>query len=164
MMSIQEDGGELLPCCSREITSPRLSICARSVHALQKKKKLFQFLPKNLWHTFVTHKANFRKGQLSRGGGRRKKGRTDNRRLRQATRARTFAICINDMVPSCILAPPERHCTTTGSRCSSPYSKALVIFSPSACPRDPPARTRAFGFTGEECAERALACGRLRLA
>lgn len=50
----------------------------------------------------------------------------------------TLAICMRDMVPSCIRAPPDRHCTTTGRRCSSPYSKALVIFSPSACPREPP--------------------------
>lgn len=51
----------------------------------------------------------------------------------------TFAICISDIVPSCIRAPPDRHCTTTGSLCSSPYSKARVTFSPSAQPSDPPA-------------------------
>ena len=56
--------------------------------------------------------------------------------------SRTFAICISDIVPSCILAPPDLHCTTTGSLCSSPYSNALVIFSPSACPREPPVYTR----------------------
>lgn len=50
----------------------------------------------------------------------------------------TLAICMRDIVPSCILAPPERHCTTTGSWCSRPYSKARVTFSPSAHPRDPP--------------------------
>ena len=63
-----------------------------------------------------------------------------------------FAICMRDSVPSyvfdgqkiirtslkrylfvswtCILAPPERHWTTTGRELSCPYSNALVSFSP----------------------------------
>jgi hypothetical protein len=34
---------------------------------------------------------------------------------RASTATATLAICIREDVPSCILAPPERHCTTTGS-------------------------------------------------
>lgn len=63
-------------------------------------------------------------------------------RASQHQRRRTLAICMRDIVPSCIRAPPERHWTTTGNLCSLPYSKARVTFSPSAQPSEPPAQAK----------------------
>ena len=54
------------------------------------------------------------------------------------TAPEVLAICINDRIPSCILAPPELETTTTGIFFSSPLSRALVIFSPTTEPMLPP--------------------------
>ena len=44
--------------------------------------------------------------------------------------AEVFAICIREMIPSCILAPPEQQNMNTGSFSSVARSTALAIFSP----------------------------------
>ena len=48
-----------------------------------------------------------------------------------------FSICIRDMMPSCILAPPEQQNRTTGSFSSVARSTAAVIFSPYTWPIEP---------------------------
>lgn len=48
-----------------------------------------------------------------------------------------FAICISEMIPSCILAPPEQQNNITGSLSSVARSNALVIFSPTTWPMLP---------------------------
>ena len=48
--------------------------------------------------------------------------------------AEVLAICIREMIPSCILAPPEQQKKNTGSRFSRALSMAAVIFSPTTCP------------------------------
>ena len=53
-----------------------------------------------------------------------------------ATAAEVFAICIREMMPSCILAPPEAVNATTGKPFSVAVSKARVIFSPTTLPID----------------------------
>ena len=56
------------------------------------------------------------------------------RALEENGSPKVFAICIRDMIPSCILAPPELVNSTTGSFSSVARSKALVIFSPTTYP------------------------------
>ncbi|MPM49920.1 hypothetical protein SDC9_96654 [bioreactor metagenome] len=46
----------------------------------------------------------------------------------------TFAICIKDMMPSCILAPPEAVKTMIGSFSTVARSNASVSFSPTTFP------------------------------
>ena len=48
--------------------------------------------------------------------------------------AEVLAICIREMMPSCILAPPEQQKKNTGSLSSTARSMAAVIFSPTTCP------------------------------
>ena len=48
--------------------------------------------------------------------------------------ADVFAICIRDMIPSCIRAPPEQQNMNTGSFSSVAFSTALAIFSPTTYP------------------------------
>ena len=51
--------------------------------------------------------------------------------------AETFAICISDSAPSCILAPPETVYPITGSLFFVAYSKSAVILSPTTVPIEP---------------------------
>ena len=51
--------------------------------------------------------------------------------------ALTLAICINEYIPSCILAPPEAVNIINGSFSSIAFSIALVIFSPTTEPMLP---------------------------
>ena len=44
--------------------------------------------------------------------------------------AEVFAICINDTIPSCILAPPEQQNRMTGRPWRVASSNERVIFSP----------------------------------
>ena len=46
-------------------------------------------------------------------------------------------ICIKDMIPSCILAPPLAENRMNGKRCSVQYSIILHIFSPTTEPMLP---------------------------
>ena len=48
--------------------------------------------------------------------------------------AEVFAICIREVIPSCILAPPEHVKMITGSFSSVARSTILVIFSPTTSP------------------------------
>ena len=48
--------------------------------------------------------------------------------------ALVFAICIREIHPSCILAPPEQAKMITGSFSSVARSTIRVIFSPTTCP------------------------------
>ena len=51
--------------------------------------------------------------------------------------ALTLAICINERMPSCILAPPETVYPTTGRLCWAAYSNRRAIFSPTTVPMLP---------------------------
>ena len=48
-----------------------------------------------------------------------------------------FAICIREIIPSCILAPPEQQNRITGSLSLVARSTILVIFSPTISPMLP---------------------------
>jgi len=48
--------------------------------------------------------------------------------------AEVFAICINDTIPSCILAPPEQQNRMTGRPWRVASSNERVIFSPTTFP------------------------------
>ena len=48
--------------------------------------------------------------------------------------ADVFAICIREIIPSCILAPPEQQNKITGSFKSVARSTPSAIFSPTTCP------------------------------
>ena len=48
--------------------------------------------------------------------------------------AEVLAICIKEMMPSCILAPPEQQKKNTGSFNSTARSTAAVTFSPTTWP------------------------------
>ena len=51
--------------------------------------------------------------------------------------ADTFAICMSDVVPSCMRAPPDTVKPTTGSPASPAFSKHRAIFSPTTDPMEP---------------------------
>ena len=51
-----------------------------------------------------------------------------------AIAADVLAICINDIIPSCILAPPDTQNKITGNLSSIAFSTNLVIFSPTTLP------------------------------
>ena len=51
--------------------------------------------------------------------------------------ADVFAICIREIIPSCILAPPEQQNKITGSFSSVARSTAEAIFSPTTWPMLP---------------------------
>ena len=51
-----------------------------------------------------------------------------------AIAADVFAICISEIIPSCILAPPEAVNIISGSLFCVAYSIILVILSPTALP------------------------------
>ena len=51
-----------------------------------------------------------------------------------AIAADVFAICINDTIPSCILAPPDTQKITIGNLFFIAVSTASVILSPTAEP------------------------------
>ena len=53
------------------------------------------------------------------------------------TAQETFDICIREIIPSCILAPPETQMPRTGSFFMVANSKSLVIFSPTTAPMEP---------------------------
>ena len=53
------------------------------------------------------------------------------------TAAETLAICMRDVTPSCMRAPPETVKPTTGSLSSAAFSNTRQIFSPTTEPMDP---------------------------
>ncbi len=58
-------------------------------------------------------------------------------RLRRSTAQDTFAICMREVSPSCMRAPPEAQNTTTGRRSSMARSIRAATFSPTTCPMEP---------------------------
>ena len=50
--------------------------------------------------------------------------------------AEVFAICISEIIPSCILAPPEHEKIIIGIFSSVAFSTAAVIFSPTTLPME----------------------------
>ena len=56
----------------------------------------------------------------------------------RASAAEIFAICISERIPSCIRAPPEVETMISGSFFSIARSMAIVIFSPTTEPIEPP--------------------------
>ena len=54
-----------------------------------------------------------------------------------ATAALVLAICMREMMPSCMRAPPLKMKPTTGRRFAAAYSKVCAIFSPTAWPMLP---------------------------
>ena len=54
-----------------------------------------------------------------------------------------FAICINEISPSCILAPPEVVKETKGIFSSDAVSAARVTFSPTTLPMLPPMKSKS---------------------
>jgi hypothetical protein len=57
---------------------------------------------------------------------------------RRARAAEIFAICISERMPSCMRAPPEHETMISGSFFSIARSTAMVIFSPTTEPIEPP--------------------------
>ena len=56
----------------------------------------------------------------------------------RASAAEILAICISERMPSCMRAPPEQETMISGSFLSSARSMAMVIFSPTTEPIEPP--------------------------
>ena len=56
---------------------------------------------------------------------------------KRSTAQDTFAICMSEMRPSCMRAPPEAQNTTTGSRSAMARSIIAATFSPTTCPMEP---------------------------
>ena len=66
---------------------------------------------------------------------------------RRASAADVLAICISEIAPSCMRAPPEAVMISSGSRWSRACSAARVTISPTALPIDPPMNAKSIAAT-----------------
>ncbi len=55
-------------------------------------------------------------------------------------------ICIRDIIPSCILAPPEQEMMIRGNFSSTALSAALATFSPTTEPMLPPMKANSMAW------------------
>ena len=67
----------------------------------------------------------------------------------RASAAEIFAICIKEIAPSCMRAPPEAEKIISDERVSIARSIARAIFSPTTAPSEPPTNDSSIAHTIE---------------